>query len=87
MCSRFAMPDPRLITDYTPMCIQEENLRNRLGAGTPREYRRMLQDRAIDIIHNETGELKQRTASFRSSFTVPLNQPVSPADFHHRSVG
>lgn len=87
MCTRFSMPDPRLMTDYTPRCIREETLKLKLDAGTDQEYRKQLQTRAIDIINDQTHELQQRTKRFRSSFNServidlpdqPLSQNSSP---------
>jgi hypothetical protein len=85
MCSRFSMPDPRLITDFTPMCMKEETLKARLRAHSDQEYRRMLQDRAIDIIRNEEQELQGRAASFKESLQTPSGWPQWPGSFPDKS--
>ena len=78
------MPDPRLITDYTPSCIQEQKLKNRLHAGSDRDYRHMLQDRATDIIHSEAKELSDRSAIFQASIFGPVS-PLYDSSYPDRT--
>ena len=65
------MPDPRIITDYTPTCLKEERLKQQLHASSDADYRRLLQDRAIDLIHAETSRLKASEQARAASLVSP----------------